>query len=147
MRNNLPLAIVIPAYKSVFLGKTLESISAQTDKNFRVYVGDDASPDNIKIICERYADTLDIIYHRFEDNLGGRDLVSQWERCIGLSSEPWVWLFCDDDIMDPECVSAFYAHLNQTAGLFDLYRFNTTRIDEAERTIYKSPRHRLLKHL
>ena len=41
------LAIVIPAYKAAFLGRTLASIAAQTDRHFVVYVGDDASPHDL----------------------------------------------------------------------------------------------------
>ncbi len=141
MRDDAKLAIVIPAYKSSFLGKTLESIASQTDKNFRVYVGDDASPGNIRSLCDRYSDSIDIVYHRFEDNLGGQDLVAQWERCISLSEEGWIWLFCDDDVMAPDCVSSFYAHLKQTDGQFELYRFNTNRIDAEGTTIYKASPH------
>ncbi len=141
MRDDVQLAIVIPAYKSVFLEKTLESIFAQSDKRFRVYVGDDASPGDVKSICDIYSDTIEIIYHRFEDNLGGQDLVAQWERCVALSQEAWVWLFCDDDIMAPDCVSAFYTHLKQTEGQFDLYRFNVSRIDAEGNTIYMAPKH------
>lgn len=44
------LAIVMPAYKARFLRQALESIAQQTDKRFTVYVGDDASPDDIKEI-------------------------------------------------------------------------------------------------
>ena len=40
------LAIVIPYYKIIFFEKTLESLAQQTDKRFRVYIGDDASPDS-----------------------------------------------------------------------------------------------------
>ena len=48
------LAIVIPAYKAKFLPKTLDSIAAQTDKRFCVYIGDDCSPEDIGSIVEPY---------------------------------------------------------------------------------------------
>ena len=40
------LAIIIPYYKIVFFEETLKSLSEQTDKRFKVYIGDDASPEN-----------------------------------------------------------------------------------------------------
>ena len=64
------IAIIIPAYKSRFLQQTLASIAAQTDKAFTVYIGDDASPHDLKNIVCLYQDKLDIVYHRFEDELG-----------------------------------------------------------------------------
>ena len=39
------IAIIIPAYKSRFLRQTLDSMAAQTCRDFAVYVGDDASPE------------------------------------------------------------------------------------------------------
>ena len=44
------IAIVIPAYKCRFLRQTLDSIVVQTCRSFTVYIGDDASPQNLKEI-------------------------------------------------------------------------------------------------
>ena len=38
------LAIIIPAYKPDYLEETLESLTKQTNKDFKIYIGDDASP-------------------------------------------------------------------------------------------------------
>ena len=93
------LAIIIPAYKARFLRETLDSILKQNSSEFIVYVGDDASPENIEGLVHDYDEKLDIVYHRFSTNLGGVDLPGQWDRCIALFNEPLVWLFSDDDIM------------------------------------------------
>lgn len=134
------LAIVIPAYKGRFLGEALESIAMQTDKRFTVYVGDDASPDNIEEICDGFKDRLDLVYTRFNENLGHDSLVAHWNRCIEVSSEPWIWLFCDDDVMAPECVEMFYQTLAQENNKFKVLRFNTLTInDEGEVTQINPP--------
>lgn len=107
MLNNL--AIVIPAYKSRFIDQSLESFAMQTCKDFTLYIGDDASPENLAEIVKKYESQLPVVYHRFGSNLGGTDLVAQWERCIDLvRNEEWIWLFSDDDIASPECVQGFY---------------------------------------
>jgi glycosyltransferase involved in cell wall biosynthesis len=99
------LAIVIPAYKRMFFNKALSSIAKQTNKNFTLYIGDDCSPDNLYSVVQQFENIIDIVYKRFDDNLGARDLVAQWERCIDLvGDEKWIWLFSDDDMMDPTCV-------------------------------------------
>ena len=109
MDNRKSLAIVIPAYKSTFLSAALDSIAAQTCKDFTLYIGDDCSPNNIGEIVDRYRDKIDLVYKRFDSNLGGHDLVAQWERCIDLTQgEPWLWLFSDDDVMEANCVEEFY---------------------------------------
>ena len=60
------LAIVIPYYKKTFFRETMESIAAQTCKDFVLYIGDDASPENPKEILEEYKDKIQIVYHRFD---------------------------------------------------------------------------------
>ena len=42
------LAIVIPAYKARFFKEVLESIAQQDNTDFAVYIGDDASPDDLQ---------------------------------------------------------------------------------------------------
>lgn len=121
------LAIIIPAYKDEYLEETLFSLSNQTDKRFRVYIGDDCSPYNLKNIVSKFSDSLNILYHRFEQNLGGTSLTKQWERCVELSSEEWIWLFSDDDIIQEDAVEVFYQSLGDDS-LF--YKFNTRVIDE-----------------
>ena len=54
------IAIVIPAYKCRFLRQTLDSIVVQTCRSFTVYIGDDASPQNLKEIVSDYADKMNI---------------------------------------------------------------------------------------
>ena len=136
------LAIIVPAYKSAFLREALESILRQTDGRFRVYVGDDASPELVGNIVRGFGLGADkLVYHRFAENLGGTSLVRQWERCIRLSTEPWVWLFSDDDVMDPGCVAAFYRELGGDDDLFDLCRFNTNLLDGEGLLPKKNPPH------
>jgi glycosyltransferase involved in cell wall biosynthesis len=126
------LAIVIPAYKSMYFSQALLSIANQTNKEFTLYIGDDCSPDNLYSIVEKYENRIQIVYKHFDENLGGKDLVAQWERCIDLiGDEEWIWLFSDDDMMDPTCVQNFYHTLYQNPD-FDLFHFNVLKIDEHE---------------
>lgn len=121
------LSIVIPAYKARFLDAALASISEQTDRDFCVHVGDDASPDDLAAVCRRWQDRVPLVYHRFEHNLGGQDLVAQWHRCIDLGHQPWVWLFSDDDIMEPGCVAAWRQALARHPQA-DVFHFDVVRI-------------------
>jgi len=141
MPDNKHIAIVIPAYKAKFLEKALNSILAQTDKRFRLYIGDDCSPENIQQICNRFSSRIDMIYKHFEENLGQEHLVQHWNRCIRLTSEPWIWLFSDDDIMDKQCVESFYKTLQSTGNKYHVYRFNTHVIDANDKIIRINPPH------
>lgn len=133
------LAIIIPAYKIDYFEDTLYSISQQTNKNFTVYIGIDASPYDFETVINKYIHKIDIHYTRFEKNLGGKDLVAQWKRCIDLiAEEEWIWLFSDDDIMQPQCVDNFYSTLqsSQNSGMCCfLYHFDVIVIDGSAKKI------------
>ena len=128
------LAIIIPAYKAKFLSATLESITTQTCKDFTLYVGDDCSPEPIGNIVEKYRDKINLFYQRFDTNLGSKDLVAQWDRCISMSrDEPYIWLFSDDDLMEPNCVERLLNKIDETNSCYDLYHFDVNEIDEQGR--------------
>jgi glycosyltransferase involved in cell wall biosynthesis len=132
--NRHRIAIVIPAYKADFLGEALESICAQTCQDFQLYVGDDCSPESLSKVVDRYASRRQLHYVRFNENFGRKSLVRQWERCIALSHEPWIWLFSDDDVLERDCVSALLAKIEEVREECDVLRFDTVFID-AEGTI------------
>lgn len=136
--SRVPLVIVIPAYKARFLAETLASIAAQDCRDFRVVVGDDASPEDLRSLCRAVQDRLDLQYHRFGHNLGRADLVAHWARCVALASEPWVWLFSDDDRMPPDAVSRLLrAVREQPDG--ELWHFDVERIDAEGRVLRREP--------
>ena len=135
------IAIVIPAFKTVFFKQTLESIANQTCKDFTLYIGNDASPHDLKSILDDFKDKIRIKYTRFEKNLGGIDLVAQWERCVDLvEEEEWIWLFSDDDIMESNCIENFYKTLVDEK-YFDLFHFNVEKIDQKNRIIEVCPKY------
>ncbi len=128
--NSNKLAIVIPAFKPDFFSKTLESISKQTNKSFRLYIGDDNSPNNLYDLVRPFEQSLNIYYKKFENNLGGYSIVNHWSRCIELvNEEQWIWLFGDDDIMPIDAVQRFYDFLGKNQG-YQLIRFNLSVIDQ-----------------
>lgn len=124
------LAIVIPAFKDIFFSKAIKSIVNQTDKNFTLYIGDDASPNDLYKIVKKYEDRIDIIYKKFNNNLGSTDLISHWKRCIEMvQDEEWIWLFSDDDIMAIDCVERINLNIHENPN-FDLFHFNIIVINQ-----------------
>lgn len=136
--NSIKLAIVIPAFKGIFLRQSLESLAAQTNKQFNVYIGDDHSPEGLLKIVDQFYSRLDIRYTRFQNNIGAKNLVVQWNRCVALTqSEPWIWLFSDDDVADSGCVDAFYQTILIQKQHFDVYRFNVRVINDKGEITYE----------
>ncbi|RBN50312.1 glycosyltransferase family A protein [Flavobacterium psychrolimnae] len=106
------LAIVIPYYKLSFFEAALKSLSLQTDKQFKVYIGDDASQENPTDLLEKFRDKFEFVYHRFDSNIGQKCLVKQWGRCIALTEdEEWIMILGDDDELSENCIEDFYSNL------------------------------------
>jgi hypothetical protein len=107
-----------------------------------VYIGNDGGPEGIGKIVQDYENDLDIRYRYFETNIGRENLVNQWERCISVvENETWIWLFSDDDLMQPDCVERFYKALEQTSSYYDIYRFNTIKINKHNEPFTKITNH------
>ena len=125
------------AYKGRFLKETLDSIAVQAHKDeFVLYIGDDASPERLDKIVESYQNKVNLVYHRFSENMGGKDLVAHWERCIQLSAEPFIWLFSDDDLMPADGVERVMEALSRPhhqRGYF--FRFPLAVIDGENKRI------------
>lgn len=129
------LAIVIPAYKAKYLGMTLESINKQLDRRFHLYIGDDNSPENLDKVVNEYIGKFPITYKKFNQNLGRKDLIAHWERCIDMvQNEQYVWFFSDDDIMANNCVSSFYEALDKMPDK-DVYHFQVKIIDSDSKIV------------
>lgn len=126
------LAIVIPYYNYKYFKETLDSLANQTDKRFKVYIGDDASENNPLFLLNNYNDKFDFVYKKFTFNLGGISLVRQWERCIKMiANETWIQILGDDDVLEANCVASFYKNLDEiNAYNCNVVRFASRYIDK-----------------
>lgn len=132
MSKTAQLSILIPAWKPQFLALTLESVAAAWDpEKSQVWIFDDGGPPEIQAICQPFLQRFPAWqYLRFEENLGSRDLVAHWNRCVTQSHSDWVWLFSDDDLMEPDSVRAFF----EASGRFPetrVFRFQQNMVDES----------------
>ena len=123
------IAIVIPYFKAKYFEATLLSLSNQTDKRFKVYIGDDASPENPETTLSKYQDIIDFEYHVFSENLGSISLTKQWERCINFADEEWIMILGDDDVLSENVIKEFYKNLDNLDGL-KVIRYASCKIDE-----------------
>ncbi|PWB21792.1 glycosyltransferase family A protein [Flavobacterium sp. HTF] len=123
------LAIIVPYYKISFFEEVLISLANQTDKRFKVYIGDDASPDSPETILKKYHGKFDFVYHRFEKNLGSVSLTKQWERCINLSeNEEWLMILGDDDFLGDTVVESWYENFDLFYKKANVVRFASKMI-------------------
>lgn len=97
--------VIIPAYNCCkTLGRALSSLVAQTDTNFEVIVVDDCSTEDIKSIVDDYANKLNIIYIRNEQNLG-----CGMSRQVGIdnATQKFITFLDSDDMFMPYTVETF----------------------------------------
>jgi glycosyltransferase involved in cell wall biosynthesis len=114
----------------MFFEATLESLANQTDKRFKLYIGDDASPEDPSDLIEKFKEKFDFVYHRFVNNLGGISLTQQWERCIALSGEEeWIMILGDDDVLEEAVVDCFYKNIEEIKLVSNVVRFASYKID------------------
>lgn len=111
--SEIKLAIVIPYYKLTFFEETLRSLSNQTDNRFNLYIGNDKSPENPQDLINKYSSII-TKYKEFENNLGGKSLAAQWNRCVDefITKEEWFIILCDDDCLSSNYVETFYNEIN-----------------------------------
>ncbi|QOD61525.1 glycosyltransferase family 2 protein [Polaribacter haliotis] len=130
------LAIVIPYYKLTFFEQTIKSLANQTNKQFKVYIGDDASLENPQTLLAEYKYKLNYSYKRFDENLGGISLVKQWNRCIELiGDEEWIMILGDDDYLESNVVECWYNSFKEFKDKTNVIRFSTKDVLEQSNLI------------
>ena len=129
------LAIIIPYFKIDFFEKTLLSLFNQTNLNFNIYIGNDNSPDDPSQLIEKYSKNLNIKYFKFEENLGHKSLVQQWQRCFKkIYDEYWVMLLGDDDVLERNLVAKFYENSDEILK-YEVVRFPSQIINSRDEII------------
>ena len=98
------VTVCIPTYNGeYYVAQSIESVLGQTYENLEVLIVDDASKDDTVSIARQYAredSRIRLVVN--ETNLG---LVSNWNRCVELSTGEWIKFVLQDDLIQPECVA------------------------------------------
>ncbi len=94
------LSFVLPAWKGLYLKDAITSILAQTNPAWELVIVDDCSPEPLQEIVDSFKDTR-IRYIRNERNLGGENLVRQWNHSISFAVGNYIVLAADDDLYRP----------------------------------------------
>ncbi len=135
------LAIVILAYRGAHLHRALSSLQLQKDKHFRVYVCDDASPDDIHGMLGEFEDSLDMTYTRFEENFGIRRQGAHLARCLSLvRDERIVCFFSDDNELSRDAVG----RIRRMAGRHpetEVFHLNTDFVNASSELTGKGKRY------
>lgn len=105
------VSIVVPAYNNAdFIGETIESILAQTYRDFELVIADHASTDATLDVVSTFSDPR----IRVEHTDAGGGAKRNWDRVSRLATGDYLKLVCGDDLISPtsieEQLAAFERH-------------------------------------
>jgi glycosyltransferase involved in cell wall biosynthesis len=117
MTPNAPaVSIIVLSYdRPEYLRVALESVAAQTSRDFEIVIADDCSPGPaVDRVLVEFAKRFErFVYVRPDRNVG---VVSNILRAVGRSSGRYVTILCDDDAMEPAYVARMCEALEADAG-------------------------------
>lgn len=126
--HNPMFSVLVPAYKAEFLSECIESILAQTYKNFELIIVNDASPQDLDGIISKYSDSR-IHYFKNEVGYGAEHVVGNWNKCLEYSTGDYVVCMGDDDKLKPNCLYEYSKLIEQNPNV-DVFHGWTEIIDE-----------------
>ena len=124
----MTISFIMPSWKAIFLQEAIASIIAQTSPDWELVVVDDCSPEPLRDIVEAFDDPR-IRYVRNEQNLGGKNLVRQWNHCITFAKGDYIVLAADDDLYRPSFCEECIRLANKYPEV-DLIHASVEQIDE-----------------
>ena len=125
---NISFSFIMPAYKALYLHSAIESILNQEYKKFELIIINDASPENLFEIVNHFSDKR-IRYEKNIQNIGGTDLVKNWNYCIKFANNEYIILASDDDIYEPQFLIKAIALIEKYPDV-NIIRSGVKRINE-----------------
>ena len=110
------VTIGLPVYNGEeYLASAIDSILAQTFRDFRLILSDNASTDRTEAICRDYADRDSrVVYSRNEENIGGD---ANFNRVFTMADTPFFRWAAHDDLMAPTYLEKTMAVLQSDPGV------------------------------
>ena len=133
--NNPKISVIVPIYNvEKFLPRCLDSVLAQTFKDFELICVNDGSPDNCAAILEEYAKKDSRIKILTQDNQG---LSMARNNGFKIASGEYVYFLDSDDFIHPELLE--YAYNLCLKHKADLLGFNyiKNKTNEGIDTLYQ----------
>jgi len=115
---SIKLSICIPTYnRAAYLRQSLESILLSAkgfEKDIEIVISDNASEDETDEIANEYQSKHSFIhYNKNETNV----LEKNYYIAASLAKGDYIWLFGDDDLMEPHTIAAILKRINENHNL------------------------------
>ena len=110
------VSIIMPSYNTAqYIGKTIESIQAQTYTNWELIIVDDCSKDNTDQVMQPYLQDQRIRYIKNEKNSGA---ALSRNRALREAKGRWIAFLDSDDIWEPEKLTKQIAFMEENGYAF-----------------------------
>lgn len=132
------VSIIIPAYNSArFLPEAIESVLAQTYKDYEIIVVDDGSTDNTKEVLKPYLDKIKYVY---QENRGA---ASARNTGIKHSQGEYIAFLDADDVWLPEKLHIQADYLDNNQEIAMVYSQSLWMSEDGRLLTGKKSRHRI----
>jgi glycosyltransferase involved in cell wall biosynthesis len=109
------VSVVIPAYRNAqFVAEAIESVLAQTYRDFEIVVADHSSDDGTASVLEKYAAVPKV--RVLSPTPAGGGALANWARVTSHSRGELVKLLCGDDLIHPDALMVQVAALDDCPG-------------------------------
>lgn len=128
--NRDPLvSVIVPNYNHErFLTERLESIFAQTYKNYEIIILDDKSTDNSVKLIESYSSNPAVTHIVYNTENSGSPFI-QWEKGFKIAAGDFIWIAESDDKCEPDFLQTLISLYNHNPECVLLF-CESCRIDE-----------------
>lgn len=127
MEKEIKYSFVMPVFKGRYLNEAIDSILKQTFSSWELILVNDASPDNIAGIVKLYHDPR-ILYYENSENIGGKNLILNWNQCLKYANGQYLILASDDDVYN----SDFLAHVDECTIKYPTVNLVRTRVQRID---------------
>jgi len=111
-RDSPLVSVIIPTYnRAKYVTQAIDSVLAQTYRNYEIIVVNDGSTDNTREVLKRYGDNIRYIY---QENAGG---AAARNTAIKAAKGQWIAFLDSDDEWLPEKLATQMAHLRERPDL------------------------------
>lgn len=115
------ISICVPAYKRLnYLKRLLNSVAAQSFKDFEVIVTDDSPTDEVENLLKEYSGQFVVHYFRNTSSLG---TPANWNFGISKAQGEWIKIMHDDDWFADENSLKLFAEETTKGKLFIFSRY------------------------
>jgi glycosyltransferase involved in cell wall biosynthesis len=129
LNSDPQISVVLPVFNGAkYLRQSIDSVLSQSLNDFELIIRDDGSNDNSPQIIQSYDDSR----IRVIESTGNLGIFGSINLLIGHCKSPFIHLWAQDDIMNPDCLETCLAFHQQHSNIAFSFSFSSSINDKGE---------------